>query len=76
MPHPSYSQDLTIADFYSFDIIKQKLQDIDANDEEELKSEILRIFHIILSKELEKSFDRWIERCQWVAANAGNYYPS
>jgi hypothetical protein len=56
--------------------LKQKLQDIDVCDDEQLKSEILAMFQDIPSDELKKSFDHWIELCEWVAANAGNYYPS
>jgi hypothetical protein len=74
--HPSYSADMAIANFYLFRVLKQKLQAIDANDDEELKSEILTIFQGIPSYELKQSFDHWIERCQWVATNAGNNCPS
>jgi hypothetical protein len=76
VPHPSYSRNLTIAYFYLFGVLKRKLQGIDFSDEDELKSEILRIFNGIPSDELRKSFHHCIERCQRVAANAGNYYPS
>jgi hypothetical protein len=62
--YPPYSPDLAIADFYLFGVLKQKLQDIDVSDDEELKSEILTIFQGIPSDELKKSFDPWIERCQ------------
>jgi hypothetical protein len=65
-----------IADFDLFGVVKGKLQGIRVSDDEELKSEILTIFQGIPSDELNKSFDHWIERCQWVAANAGNDYPS
>jgi hypothetical protein len=37
---------------------------------------MLTIFQGILSEELKKSFDHWIERCQWIAANPGNFYAS
>jgi hypothetical protein len=69
--HPSYSPDLAIADFHLFDVLKQELQGIDAIDEQGLKREILSIFEPLLSDEPKKSFPRWIERCQWAAANAG-----
>jgi histone-lysine N-methyltransferase SETMAR len=62
--HPPYSPDLAIAYFYLFSVLKQKLQSIDVSDDEELKSEMLTIFQGILSEELKKSFDHWIERCQ------------
>jgi hypothetical protein len=56
--------------------LKQKLQGIDANDDEDLKSEIQTIFENIQSDELKKSFDHWIEKCWPVATNARNHYPS
>jgi hypothetical protein len=56
--------------------LEGKLHGSDVRDEAELKSEILTIFQGIPSGGPKKSFDHWIERCQWVAANAGNYYPA
>jgi hypothetical protein len=47
-----------------FGVLKQEPQGIDANHDEELKSEILTIFERIPSDELKTSFDHWIERCQ------------
>jgi hypothetical protein len=55
--HALYSPDLAMVAFHLFNALKQALQDIDASDEEELKSEILTIFQGIPSDELEKSFD-------------------
>jgi hypothetical protein len=76
VPHSHYSQDLVIADFYLFGVLKHELQGIDVSDDEELKSEILTLFQAIPSDKLKKSFDHEIERCQWAVANAWNYYPS
>jgi hypothetical protein len=76
MPHPPYSPVLAITDICLFGALKQQLQGIDASDREELKSEILTIFHGIPSDELNTPFDHWIERRQWIAANAGNYHLS
>jgi hypothetical protein len=76
VPDPPDSRDLAIANFHLFGVLKQKLQGIDASDDEERKSEIVTILQGILLDELKKSFDHWIERCQWNAANARNGYPS
>jgi hypothetical protein len=76
LPYPLSLPDLAIADFDLFGVLKQKLQGIDVGDGEELNSEILTIFQGIASHQLNKSFDHWIERCQWVAANAKKYHPS
>jgi hypothetical protein len=64
VPHPPDSSSLVIADFCFFRVLKQKLQGIDASDDEELKSEILRISQTIPSDELNTSFGHWTERCQ------------
>jgi hypothetical protein len=66
-----YSSNLVVVDFCLFGVLKQKLQGIDISDDKEPKSEILTIVQAIPSNELKTSFDRWIERCQWAAANAG-----
>jgi hypothetical protein len=65
-----------IADVKLFGILKQTQQSIDISNEEELKSDILTIFRGIPSDELKKSFNHWMERCQWAATNAGKYYLS
>jgi hypothetical protein len=57
VPHPSYPPDLAITDFHLFGVLKQKLHDIDASDDKELKSEILAISQDISSDEMKKSFD-------------------
>jgi hypothetical protein len=75
-PHPPYSPDLEIAHFCLFGVLKHNLQRIIVSNGEELKTEILTIFQVIPSEELKESFDHWIERCQWTAANAGHDYPS
>jgi hypothetical protein len=76
LPYPPYLPGLAIAGFDLFGVLKQKLQGIDVSDGEELNSEILTIFRGIPSDGMNKSFDHWIERCQWVAANARKYHPS
>jgi hypothetical protein len=76
VPHLPNSPHLAITDFYLFPLGKQTLHGIEASDEEELKSEILTIFQGISSDDVKKSFDHWIERCEWVAASAENSYPS
>jgi hypothetical protein len=70
--HPFSSRNLAIANFYLFGVLKQQLQGIDVSDDEELKNEILMIFQDIPSDEPKTSPHQWIERCQWVAPNAGN----
>jgi hypothetical protein len=55
--HTPYPPDLAITDFDLWNVLEQKLQDISVNDDEELETEILTIFQVIPSDQLEKSFD-------------------
>jgi hypothetical protein len=56
VPHPRYSPDLAITDFYLFGVLKQKPQGISVSDGEQLKNEILTISQGIPSGDLKKSF--------------------
>jgi hypothetical protein len=55
--------------------LEATLQSIDASDAEEMKSEFLGFSRASIEGS-KKSFDHWIERCQWAAPNAGNDHPS
>jgi hypothetical protein len=56
--------------------IEGKIQEIQANDNGELKTAIMNILRGISPEEFQKSFNYWIDRWQSVVANSGNYYPS
>jgi hypothetical protein len=60
VPHPTYSPDLAIADFYLFSVLNQKLQGIDVRDDEELKSEILTF---------SRAFDQTSGKCHSIAGS-------
>jgi histone-lysine N-methyltransferase SETMAR len=74
VPHPPYSPDLAISDFYLFGRIKGQLAGKTIMDENYLKSEIMEILGGISEDEVRRAFDHWIERCEWVENNRGDYY--
>jgi hypothetical protein len=67
VPHPPYSPDLAICDFYLFGRIKERLAGVTAIDENDLRNEITAILGEISDEEKMRAFDHWIERCEWVA---------
>jgi hypothetical protein len=44
-------------------------------NEKELGDEVTRVLATLSTEELRRAFDHWIERCDWVQNNAGEYYP-
>jgi hypothetical protein len=63
IPHPPYSADLAICDFYLFGRLKQQLRGITVETAEELVDEVTRVFATLSKEELRRAFDHWIERC-------------
>ena len=60
MDHPPYSPDLAPSDFWLFDYIKTRLSD--HTSEKSLICEITKICNAIPKKELETTYDKWVER--------------
>jgi hypothetical protein len=76
IPHPVYSPDLAISDFWLFGRIKRELQGITIDTEEDLIEQILTILQSIPQSEITRAFAHWQERYQWVVGNDGEYYPN
>jgi hypothetical protein len=74
IPHPPYSPDLVICDFYLFARLKERLAGVEVNSPEELMEEVMTILRGISGPEKVRAFDQWIERCQWVANHNSEYY--
>ena len=56
-PHPKYSPDLAPSDFYLFGKIKDKLEEIIFENDEELKERVVEEFQSISKDELKSVFD-------------------
>jgi hypothetical protein len=69
LPHPLYSPDLVICDFYLFDRIKQRLMGVTVVNANNLLNEVMSILTGISEDEKNRAFDHWIERCEWIAAH-------
>jgi len=74
VPHPPYSPDLAIADFWLFNGLKRNLRGKHFASEEELDSAVLDYFQSISKEAWEEAFDIWRRRMiRCVEAN-GDYF--
>jgi hypothetical protein len=61
VPHPAYSSDLAICDFYLFDRIKERLAGVFVDDAEDLRNEVMSMLAEISDDEKSRAFDYWIK---------------
>lgn len=73
VPHPKYSPDLALSDFYLFGKIEDKLEGVVFGNEDELKERIVEEFQKISKDELKSVFDGWIARCYQCISTGGEY---
>jgi hypothetical protein len=71
---PPYSPDLAPSDFFLFGFLKGKLQGHTFEKAADLEREVRSILSSITKNVLRKTFDKWYERCTYVA-EYGHYYP-
>jgi transposase len=73
-PHPPYSPDLTLSDFFSFEHLKHVLEGPEFPSEETLLAAIQRVLSDLISDILRAVFAKLIERLNRVVLNEGHYY--
>jgi histone-lysine N-methyltransferase SETMAR len=74
VPHPPYSPDLSLCDFWLFELLKQKIKDRMFQTVEEIKIAIHRVWDELTLDNLQSVFFNWIERLKWVSEHGGEYY--
>jgi hypothetical protein len=74
VPHPPYSHDFAICDFYFFGHYKGQLAGMHVESLKGLVDEVSEILKAIPKQEKVKAFNHWIELCECVAEHHGNYY--
>ena len=74
LPHPPYSPDIAVCDFFLFGKLKHYLQQVAVSDRQDLESEIDRILNQISSEEWKRVFTEWLKRLRWIVDNNGDYY--
>jgi len=74
LPHPPYSPDLAPSDFYLFGMIKNRIRGRHFTTSDEIVTEIREIFEGISKTELQRVYNTWLRRLEWVIENHGGYY--
>ncbi len=72
MFHPSFSPDLSPADFWLFDYLKDRLGSYP--DETSLSEAVAKELHSIPIMEYRKTFQKWIERMKLCIEHHGDYF--
>ena len=72
-PHPAYSPDLSPSDFYLFGKLKEKLEGIQFDNEDDIEQAIIKEFEKISSEELKTVFNSWIQRIERCIDIGGSY---
>ena len=73
-PHPAYSPDVAPSDFPLFGFLEEKLKGHQFNDIDELEEALYEILNSISVDQRKSVFLHWIQRCDWVASNKGEYF--
>ena len=72
-PHPAYSPGLSPSDFYLFGKLKEKLEGIQFDNEDDIEQAIIKEFEKISSEELKTVFNSWIQRIERCIDIGGSY---
>jgi transposase len=75
-PHPPYSPDLSLCDFWSFRILKQKMKERVFRSEEQILAAITETWNELTFEDIQRVFHNWMEHLIWAIANTCEYYQS
>ncbi len=73
-PHPAYSPDLALSDFFLFGALKGNSQYLEFKSPEEIVLHIQKKFSTFSDDMLNNAFLEWERRLRWVIENNGEYY--
>jgi len=73
LPHPPYSPDLAPSDFFLFGLLKNKLEGLSFDNDDELQEKTIKILKEIPREIFEESFEEWISRLKKCIELDGEY---
>jgi hypothetical protein len=71
VPHPIYSQDRALSDFFLFGTVKTELQNYEVHSRQDLILAIRAIFDEISKDILNSVYVSWTKKLKWVIKNKG-----
>jgi histone-lysine N-methyltransferase SETMAR len=73
LPHPPYSPDLSLCDFWFFGMLKRILKDRGFHSHDEIEEAITMASNDLTFDEAESVFHNWMNQLRWVIENGGEY---
>jgi histone-lysine N-methyltransferase SETMAR len=74
VPHPPYSPDLSLCDFWLFGMLKHQIKDRTFRATEEILNAIRDLWNEVTSDQLHSVFFNWMRRLEYVIEHEGEYY--
>jgi histone-lysine N-methyltransferase SETMAR len=75
MPHPPYSPDLTPSDFFSFPLVKKRLDQFERDDPDDLLEAITEVLISLQGGDLYRVFQESVDRVRVLAEGDGGDMP-
>ena len=74
VPHPSYSPDLALCDFWLFPKLKEKLRGCRYETIEEMKEAVTKVIDTLTQGDFHGAFHKFFERYNKCIAAGGDYF--
>jgi len=74
IPHPLYSPDLALCDFFLFPKMKLKLKGRQFDTIEEIQAKSQRVLDTLIEKDFQEAFQKWRRRWDRCLHVGGNYF--
>jgi hypothetical protein len=74
IPHPPYSPDLALCDFFLFSKMKLKLKGRRFDTTEEIQAESQRVLDTLIEKDFQEASQKWSGRWDRCLRAGGNYF--
>jgi hypothetical protein len=73
-PHPPYSPEISLCDFWRFGAVKHTMKDIELNFREQIVTRLAKFWDDLTFEDVEHAFEEWITYLERVIANGGEYF--
>jgi hypothetical protein len=71
-PHPAYSPDISLCNFWLFSFLKEKLREQELSTSDEITEAIMTIWNDLTFGELQSVFSEWIQRVTRIIEHRGS----
>jgi hypothetical protein len=73
IPHPSYSPDISLCDFWLFGLLKGILMDHEFTSSDEIEEAITTTWNDLTLDDMQSVYRNWLRGRAWIIENAGEF---